>query len=67
MRSNIKQKWVVSYDNVPEISALYTGCRQQTFGLHYSAMNRYQGTEIMVFCDGLITPELIKPSRARAA
>jgi DNA adenine methylase len=65
--SRIKQKWIVSYDNSPEISRLYSEFRQQTFGLLYSAQSSYQGTEIMVFCDGLKTPGEVAPFRGIAA
>lgn len=63
----IRQSWVVSYDNVPEIRALYAGLRHETFGLHYSAHDRYRGTEVMVFRDGLIVPDEIRPSRGAVA
>lgn len=63
----LEQRWIVSYDNVPEIKSLYTKYRQRTFGLHYSAQARYEGSEIMFFAPGMKIPEEIIPSRARAA
>lgn len=62
----IQQPWVVSYDNVEPIRTLYLGYEQRTFGLHYSANARYQGSEVMVIGPGLTVGEII-PSRAAAA
>ena len=63
----LPQRWIVSYDNVPQIKKMYAGYRQRTFGLHYSAHNRYSGSEVMIFCDALHIPGKIEPSRAEAA
>ncbi len=63
----IRQKWIVSYDNVEPIRLLYSKCRQQTFGIRYSAQSRYEGTEVMVFCDKLKTPGEVRPWRGTAA
>lgn len=41
--------WIVSYDNVPDIRALYEGYNSLTYALHYSVQARYQGSEIMFF------------------
>jgi DNA adenine methylase len=65
--SAIRQKWIVSYDNVPPIRELYSACKQTTFGIRYSAQERYDGKEVMVFCDDLNAPGLIEPSRGIAA
>ena len=53
IRSNIKQYWIVSYDNTPEINALYRGCRKAMYGLNYSANKAYVGSEVMFFSDRL--------------
>lgn len=50
-------KWIVSYDNVPFITSLYSKYRQQCFELNYSASNSGKGKEIMVFCDGIVIPK----------
>jgi DNA adenine methylase len=65
--SKIKQRWIVSYDNVPAIRKLYAGYDRETFGLRYSAQDRYDGKEIMVFCPGLETPASVVPWRGIAA
>lgn len=45
---SLQQHWIVSYDNVPEIEALYARYRSRSFGLRYSAQSRYEGAEIML-------------------
>lgn len=65
--SNLKQKWIVSYDNVPEIRGLYSEYRQEIFGLRYSAHSKYEGTEVMIFCNDLKTPAAVEPWRGMAA
>jgi len=63
----IPHQWIVSYDNAPEVCALYGKYRQQTFGLGYSANARYKGTEVMVFSDRLKIPGEVEPFRGFAA
>jgi hypothetical protein len=41
------QKWIVSYDNVPEIRALYRGARYVVYNIGYSARFAAQGSEVM--------------------
>ncbi len=65
--ATLKQHWLVSYDNVPEIRKLYSNYRCRTFGLRYSAQERYEGAEVMFFSDNLKVPLEVVPSRARAA
>lgn len=50
-------KWILSYDNVPFITNLYSKYRQKTFELNYSASNSGVGEEIMIFCDNIIIPK----------
>lgn len=52
----VKQPWIVSYDNVPEIRRLYAGRPQRVFTLSYSAQARYSGKEIMFFRNGIKIP-----------
>ena len=47
-------KWVLTYDNVPDISKLYEGVDSLEFCLHYSANKRVVGTEIMYFSNNLV-------------
>lgn len=64
---SIKQRWIVSYDNAPAISDLYSKYHQQTFGLRYSAQSRYVGSEVMIFGNGVKVPGEIEPSRRDVA
>lgn len=52
------QKWLVSYDNVPEIRKLYKSIRKITYGIGYSARERTKGSEVMFFGPGLEIPEI---------
>jgi DNA adenine methylase len=64
---DIGQNWIVSYDNVKPIQDLYSRYRQQSFGLRYNAARRYDGVEVMVYCDGLNIPDEVRPFRGMAA
>lgn len=64
VQHQVTQPWIVSYDNVEPIRELYGNRRIETFGLRYSALRRYSGSEVMIFRDGIKTPPFIRPSRA---
>lgn len=49
-------KWIMSYDNVPFITNLYSQYRQQCFELSYSAGSSGKGKEIMIFCNSIKIP-----------
>lgn len=51
-----KQKWIVSYDDVPEINQMYPGCSAIRYRLSYSAQTREQGGEVMFFASSLAIP-----------
>ncbi|WP_082496361.1 DNA adenine methylase [Aminobacter sp. DSM 101952] len=57
----IRQKWIVSYDNVPAIRHMYGERRRAIYSIGYSARTSRQGSEAMFFCDALNVPELIGP------
>ncbi|MDP2015609.1 DNA adenine methylase [Hydrogenophaga sp.] len=65
--SKFSRPWIVSYDNVDEIRAMYTMSRSLSYGLHYTAQARYIGSEIMFFQSGLTIPENSFPASALAA
>jgi DNA adenine methylase len=58
-----KQRWIVSYDNVPEIREMYMGARHVIYDIGYSARVATQGSEVMFFCGKLDVPSLIGPVR----
>lgn len=57
IQRDIKHKWILSYDGVPDITKLYVGRRQFLYDLQYTAATVYMGKEIFIFCDDLIFPE----------
>ncbi len=52
-------RWIVSYDNVPEIRALYKGSRHRTYGIGYSARVVGEGSEVMFFSNALHISPLV--------
>jgi DNA adenine methylase len=54
LNSLSKTRWILSYDNVPQIRALYSArAKQYEFSLHYQAHSSKEGSEIMVLSDSL--------------
>lgn len=52
----LKRPWVLTYDNVPEISHLYKARRQYSFDVSYSVQTKRVGTELLVASKGLKLP-----------
>jgi DNA adenine methylase len=50
-------KWVLSYDNVPQIKKLYSSLRTVRFDLDYSARDRKKGKELLILKDGITFPD----------
>lgn len=50
-------RWVMTYDNVSQISDLYKAHNQQTFDLTYSAYERRLGKELLIFPNYVTVPE----------
>lgn len=57
----IKQPWLVSYDDVPQIRALYGRYRGIRYELGYSAREVQKGVELMYFSDKLSIPPAAGP------
>ncbi|MCT3661371.1 DNA adenine methylase [Elizabethkingia anophelis] len=51
-------RWIVSYDNVPEINELYNECSRKEFSFKHTAYKSRIGKEVMFFSNTLITPNL---------
>jgi DNA adenine methylase len=49
MAKQTRYPWIISYDNVPQIAKLYKGMRQVRFSVDYSARDRREGRELMIF------------------
>ena len=52
-----RSNWILTYDNVPQVAALYSELRRRLFALNYSAHRVMKATEVMVFSPGLLIPE----------
>ena len=63
--SGINKKWIVSYDNTPEILRLYNDYKYLIYSLSYSAAVRYKGSEIMFFSDDLDIPTVENPAKIK--
>jgi len=57
--STIMQKWVVSYDNHPQIRNIYSNYNGRTFSISYSVVNGRTGSEVMFFSKDLSVPERV--------
>lgn len=67
VREQITHPWIVSYDHAPEIIEMYQGCPTITYGINYSAQNRYEGAEAMFFSNNLVIPDVKNPANLKAA
>lgn len=54
--------WLISYDNVEPIKCLYEQYRQHQYSLNYSAAKSKKGSEVLVFSDLLVVPEVKNPT-----
>lgn len=51
-------KWIVSYDDVPQIRQLYSDRKIATFSPRYSAHSTKIGNEVIIYCPNCLLPEL---------
>jgi DNA adenine methylase len=51
-------KWIVSYDNVPEIRELYSDCAKKAFEFKHTAYEIRDGKEILFFSDNIQRPKI---------
>ena len=51
-------KWIVSYDNVPEIQKLYSDCQQKEFSFKHTAYEIRIGKEILFFSNNIVQPQV---------
>lgn len=52
----IKNPWIVTYDNVDEISALYRDNKQYSFDIQYSLQTKRKGSELLITSPTLRLP-----------
>lgn len=65
VRTDIRQPWIISYDNVDEITQLYQDCQAINYDLSYSTQERYAGSEVMFFSDTVRVPNVVHPARVK--
>ena len=51
-------KWIVSYDNVPQIQQLYQECQKKEFSFNHSAYKSRVGKEILFFSNNIKQPKI---------
>ncbi|POD94537.1 DNA methyltransferase [Pectobacterium odoriferum] len=56
--AEIKLPWIVSYDNVNEIKEIYKSFQMADYCLSYTAQDKKKGSEVIIYNDGLIAPEI---------
>ena len=64
MVSKLKRRWMVTYDDTPEIRALYSQFPTYCTNLNYSAQVKRIGTELLVLDPKLLAPTSIQSLRA---
>ena len=64
--SNVNQRWIISYDDVPEIRYLYKNYQSLVYQLHYTAQDKYKGNEILFFCNEITVPNVNNPQKIKA-
>lgn len=57
IQTKLPRKWVVSYDNAPQILAFYQERKSFLYDLQYNAARVYKGTEVFIFSDDVAIPE----------
>ncbi|PWF64925.1 DNA methyltransferase [Shewanella sp. BC20] len=45
---NIEKPWIVTYDDTPEINAIYSEFEPDSFGLTYTAQTKRKGAEVII-------------------
>lgn len=53
LNSYAQRSWVLTYDNVPQVAALYSSRRRHEFELYYSAHRARRAKEVVVLSDSL--------------
>lgn len=61
LRKIRKVLWLVSYDNVSQIKAIFSKYRYQEYSLIYTAQNKVMGSEVMIYSPKLNYPEDVSP------
>jgi hypothetical protein len=65
--TSFSHKWIVSYPRLRAGAAVIFTISSVRIWMRYSLLTRYQGAEVMIFCDGLKSPGIVESWRGRAA
>jgi DNA adenine methylase len=57
--NNLNREWIVTYDTHPLISKLYRNKRMAHLSLNYSAKNKQNAKEFIIFSDNMVIPKNI--------
>ena len=52
-------KWIVSYDNTPEIKKMYSPCHKKEYTFFHTAYKAKMGKEILFFSKNLTIPKVV--------
>ncbi len=61
VRQRHDYKWLMTYDNVPEIRLLYKDMTQMPFSLNYSAQVKRSGSELLIHNRKVTVPSNVSP------
>lgn len=56
-------RWIVSYDNTPEIKKLYSGSKKKEYSFFHTAYEIREGKEVLFSSYDLIMPRIAQPTR----
>jgi DNA adenine methylase len=62
IRGQTAFRWLMTYDDVPEIRSLYRNCSTLRLDVDYSAHSRKRGQELLIHSEGLIVPPGLVPA-----
>lgn len=57
IQTQLKQPWVVSYDECADVRSLYRNRNRFSYRLQYNAAKAYKGAEVFIFSDKLRIPK----------
>jgi DNA adenine methylase len=63
IRGITNAKWIVSYDNTPQIKEIYKGLKKREFEFLHTAQYAKIGKEILFYSDNLIVPRVKSPTK----
>ena len=56
IRENVNCDWIITYDDTPEIEAIYQDYELYLFDLNYSVSKKCKASELMIFRPGIFVP-----------